>query len=190
MIFSDRDIEKSLKEKSIIVKPKPDLKKQLGPASLDFRLGKEFRVFNSKKKPYIDPLNKETFDDLTSLVRLRKGEYFVIHPGEFILGMTSEELTLPNDIGARIEGRSSWGRLGLIIHSTAGYIDPGFKGRLTLEISDIGTLPILLYPGMKICQLAFERLSSPAKVPYNKRGSSKYYGNQLPTSSRIYKDNL
>jgi dCTP deaminase len=190
MIFSDQDIEKSLKKKKIIVNPAPDLNNQLGPASLDFKLGKEFRVFDSNKKPYINPLDKETFDNLTNLVRIEEKEHFIIHPGEFVLGITMEELTLPDDIGARIEGRSSWGRLGLIIHSTAGYIDPGFKGRLTLEISNIGSLPILLYPGMKICQLAFEGLSSPAKIPYNKRKSSKYYGNQLPTSSKIYKDNL
>lgn len=190
MIFSDREIKKYLKEKRIIIKPKPVLSKQLGPASLDLRLGKEFRVFNSIKKSYIDPLNPKTFKNLTKLIRIKGKKPLILHQREFILAVTLEEITLPNDVGARIEGRSSWGRLGLIIHSTAGYVDPGFKGCLTLEMSNIGTLPILLYPGMKICQLAFESLTSPAENPYSKRKSSKYYGNQLPTESKIYKDSL
>lgn len=190
MIFSDREIKKYLKEKRIIIKPKPVLSKQLGPASLDLRLGRGFRIFNSTKKPYINPLDHKTFKNLTKLVEIKGKKPFILHKGEFVLSTTVEEITLPNDVGARIEGRSSWGRLGLIVHSTAGYVDPGFKGRLTLEMSNIGILPILLYPGMRICQLAFESLTSPAENPYSKRKSSKYYGNQLPTESKIYKDSL
>ena len=190
MIFSDQEIKKYLKEKRIIIKPKPALSKQVGPASLDLRLGRTFRIFNSVKKPYIDPLDHQTFKDLTKLIKIKGKEPFILHPGEFVLAVTLEEVTLPNDVGARIEGRSSWGRLGLIVHSTAGYVDPGFKGRLTLEMSNIGILPILLYPGMRICQLALESLSSPAKTPYSKKKDSKYYKNQLPTESRIYKDNV
>ena len=190
MIFSDQEIRKYLKDKRIIIKPKPVLSKQLGPASLDLRLGRKFRVFNSIKKAYIDPLDRKTFKNLTKLISIKGKEPFILHQGEFVLANTLEEVTLPNDVGARIEGRSSWGRLGLIVHSTAGYVDPGFKGRLTLEMSNIGILPILLYAEMKICQLAFESLTSPAKNPYSKRKSSKYYGDQLPTESRIYKDNF
>lgn len=190
MIFSDREIIKYLKEKKIILKPKPVLSKQLGPASLDLRLGSEFRIFNSIKKSYIDPLDHQTFKNLTKLIKIKDKEPFILHPGGFVLAITLEEVALPNDVGARIEGRSSWGRLGLIVHSTAGYVDPGFKGRLTLEMSNIGILPILLYPGMRICQLAFESLTSPSKNPYSKRKDSKYYGNQHPTESRIYKDDI
>lgn len=188
MILSDRDIKKYIEQGKIRIKPVPDLKKQLGPASLDFRLGNEFRIFNHIKKPFIDPKDPNTFKNLTKLIKVQNGKPFILQPNHFILAVTLEEIFLPNDIGARIEGRSSWGRLGLIIHSTAGYIDPGFRGRLTLEMSNIGMLPILLYPGMRICQIAFEHLSSPAEIPYPKRKSSKYFGDKLPRESKIYKD--
>ena len=125
---------------------------------------------------------------MTKKVRVEKGSSFVLQPKQFILGVTLEEIEVPDDIGARIEGRSSWGRLGIIIHSTAGYIDPGFRGRLTLEISNIGMLPVLLYPKMRICQIAFESLSSPAKIPYYKKKDVKYFGDTEPQESRIHKD--
>ena len=188
MILSDQELEKYIKQKKIIFKPSLDLSNQLGPASLDLKLGNEFRTFNSRKKTFIDPLDKQTFKNLTKLVKIKDKQHLVLHPGDFILGVTLEEITLPDDLGARIEGRSSWGRLGLIVHSTAGYVDPGFKGRLTLEILNVGNLSILLHPGIKICQLAIEKLSSPAKNSYAKRKSSKYCNNNLPTESKIYKD--
>lgn len=188
MLLSDRDIKKYFREGKIIIKPKPVWGKQLGPASLDIRLGREFRVFNHIEKPYIDPRKHNTFRGLTSLKKVRKNRPFVLQPSHFILAVTLEEITLPDNIGARIEGRSSWGRIGLLVHSTAGYIDPGFKGRLTLEMSNIGMVPILLYPGMKICQLAFETLSSPARIPYSKKKGAKYFGDRLPQESKIYKD--
>jgi len=188
MILSDRDIKKYIKEGKIKIQPKPILAKQLGPASLDIRLGNAFRVFNHTRKPYIDPKDHQTFKGLTKLVKIRNNQSFVFQPGQFILAATLEEISLPNDIGARIEGRSSWGRLGIIVHSTAGYIDPGFKGCLTLEMSNIGMLPVLLYPGMRICQLAFENLTSPAEIPYPKKKDSKYFGDKLPQESKIYKD--
>ncbi|MGB9680776.1 MAG: dCTP deaminase [Minisyncoccia bacterium] len=169
------------------MKPFPDFSTQLGPASLDIRLGQEFRIFNSNKKPFIDPKDPESFLGLTKLVKIKEGEKFILHPREFVLGVTYEEIHLPADIGARIEGRSSWGRLGLIIHSTAGYIDPGFKGKLTLEISNIGNIPIVLYSKIKICQLAFEILSSPAKIPYSERKNSKYGGKHVQ-ESKIHLD--
>jgi len=188
MILSDRDIKKYIKENKIGIKPKPNFKKQLGPASIDFKLGKEFRVFNHIKKPFIDPKDKSSFKGLTKKEIATKNNPFVLQPNQFTLGVTAEELYISEEVGARIEGKSSWGRLGLIIHSTAGYIDPGFKGRLTLEMLNIGQVPILLYPGVKICQIAFESLSSPAEVSYSKRKSSKYYGDQEPQESKIYKE--
>jgi len=188
VILSDRDIKKYIEEGKIKVAPKPNFEIQLGPASLDFRLGNEFRVFNHTVKPYIDPKDPKTFHNLTEIVKVSKNKPFVLQPSQFILGITLEEIELPDDIGARIEGRSSWGRLGIIVHSTAGYIDPGFKGRLTLEISNIGMLPILLYPGMRICQIAFETLSSPAEKPYPKKKDAKYFGDMDPQESKIHKD--
>ena len=188
MILSDREIEKYIKQKKIIFKPSLVLSNQLGPASVDLKLGNEFRIFNSREKSFVDPLDKKTFKNLTKLIRIKDKQHLVLHPGDFILGVTSEEITLPDDIGARIEGRSSWGRLGIIIHTTAGYVDPGFRGRLTLEILNVGKLSIFLYPGIKICQLALEKLSSPAKNSYAKRKSSKYCNDNLPTESKIYKD--
>ena len=188
MILSDRDIKKYIKGKRIIIKPEPIFAQQLGPASLDIRLGNEFRVFNHAKKPYIDPKDSKTFRNLTKLGKVKDNQSFILQPGQFILAATFEEITLPDDIGARIEGRSSWGRLGIIVHSTAGYIDPGFKGNLTLEMTNIGMLPVVLYPGIKICQIAFENLSSPAEIPYSKKKGSKYFGDKLPTESKIYKD--
>lgn len=188
MILSDKDIKKYIQAKKIVIKPQPIWSKQLGPASLDIRLGKEFRVFNHIKKPYIDPKKQETFQGLTQLVKIKNNQPFIIQPNHFVLAVTLEELKLPDDIGARIEGRSSWGRMGLLVHSTAGYIDPGFKGKLTLEMNNIGMVPILLYPEMKICQLAFELLSSPAKTPYCRKKGAKYFNDQLPQESKIYKD--
>jgi len=188
MILSDRDIKDFFQKGKIKIIPEPDWKVQLGPASVDFRLGKEFRIFNHASKPYIDPKKKETFHNLTKTVKAKNQSPFVLQPGQFILGVTLEEIELPDDIGARIEGRSSWGRLGIVVHSTAGYIDPGFRGRLTLEISNIGMLPILLYPGMRLCQIAFETLSSPAMVPYYKKKDVKYFGDMRPQESKIHKD--
>jgi len=188
MILSDRDIKNFFKEGKIKIIPEPKWEIQLSPASVDFRLGEEFRVFNHATSPYIDPQKEETFHNLTNKIKVQKGSSFVLQPRQFILGVTLEEIELPDDIGARIEGRSSWGRLGIIIHSTAGYIDPGFRGRLTLEISNIGMLPVLLYPGMRLCQIAFETLSSPALIPYNKKKDVKYFGDREPQESRIHKD--
>ncbi len=188
MILSDRDIKKYIEEGKIKIHPLPDFEIQLGPASLDVRLDNIFRVFNHTQVPYIDPKNKSTFEHLTEVVKVEENKPFVLQPGQFILASTLEEVELPDDIGARIEGRSSWGRLGIIVHSTAGYIDPGFKGKITLEMSNIGMLPVLLYPGMRICQLSFEKLSSPAQKPYPQKKDAKYFGDQLPQESRIYKD--
>lgn len=188
MILSDKDIKEYIQKGKIKIDPLPDFETQLGPASLDVRLDNVFRVFNHTQIPYIDPKDKSTFENLTKIVQIEKDKPFVLQPGQFILASTLEEIELPPEIGARIEGRSSWGRLGIIVHSTAGYIDPGFKGKITLEMLNIGMVPVLLYPGTRICQLSFEKLSSPAQKPYPQKKDAKYFGDKLPQESKIYKD--
>ncbi len=185
MILSDQEIKKYLDEGKIQITPKPNLDEQLGSASLDLRLDSEFMIFEHTKNPYIDTRNPETFRDITRLVKIKDDEPFVFHPGEFILASTEEEVFLPNDIAARIDGRSSLGRLGIVIHSTAGHIDPGFKGKIVLEMENIGMIPILLYPKTRICQLVFEVLSSPTTKPYHKKAGAKYVNVKHPQESRL-----
>lgn len=201
MILSDRDIKRMLKSGHIKITPDPDLSTQLQPASFDLRLSSKFRIFKLTATPYIDPLDPDTFNEMTELTDIADGTHdqpllphmkkgqrpFVIHPGEFVLGMTKEFVALPDDITARVEGRSSLGRLGITIHSTAGYIDPGFTGNITLEITNIGSVPVLLHPEMRICQLAFETMSSPAEVDYAEKGG-KYAGATEPGQSKITED--
>jgi dCTP deaminase len=155
------------------------------PSSIDVRLDKFFRVFDNHKYPHIDPASDQS--DLTRQVEVAADETFVLHPGEFVLGSTYEVVGLPDDIAARLEGKSSLGRLGLLTHSTAGFIDPGFSGHVTLELANVATLPIKLYPGMKIGQLCFFRLSSPADHPYgSEKYGSRYQGQRGPTPSRSH----
>src|SRR6478672_4027902 len=156
------------------------------PSSIDVRLDKYFRLFDNHKYPYIDPAAEQP--DLTRLVEVSSEEdRFVLHPGEFVLGSTLETVSLPDDLAARVEGKSSLGRLGLLTHSTAGFIDPGFTGHVTLELSNVATLPILLWPGMKIGQLCFFRLTSAAEHPYgSERYGSRYQGQRGPTASRSF----
>src|SRR3989344_7431492 len=158
MILADRDIKRALRERRIVVKPAPTLSEQLGSSSLDLRLGYHFRVFKHRRQPYVDPLDPETMQGMTEEIMISKKEPYVIQPREFVLASVLEWVELPDDIAARIDGRSSLGRLGLVIHSTAGHIDPGFHGSITMELSNIGMMPILLYPKMRICQLVFEPL--------------------------------
>ena len=172
VILSDRDVKKYLKSGKLKVEP-IDLEKQIMPVGIDLRLGNEFRIFKMNHKSHIDP-SKDNFEGITQLIRLEDGNPFILHPGEFILGVTKEYIELPKDIAARIDGRSSLGRMGIIVHSTAGRVDPGFKGALTLEITNIGKLPVSLFPGMKFCSLVFEKTSSPVEKGYNKVG--KYAG--------------
>lgn len=185
MILSDKDIKKYIKEGKIIIKPKPNFKRQLGSASFDLRLGNEFRVFEHTKKPFIDTKDPKTFKNITQLIKLKNKEAFVFQPNQFVLAVTLEEVSLPDDIAARIDGRSSLGRLGIVVHSTAGHVDPGFRGRINLEMENIGMIPILLYPGTRICQLVFESLSSPVKVPYFKKKGAKYLDTKFPEESRL-----
>ena len=153
------------------------------PSSVDVRLDRFFRLFDNHRYPYIDPAEDQP--ELTRLVETPAGEAFILHPGEFVLGSTYEEVALPDDIAARLEGKSSLGRLGLLTHSTAGFIDPGFTGHVTLELSNVATLPIMLWPGMKIGQMCFFLLSSPAEQPYGSAAYlSRYQGQRGPTASR------
>jgi len=185
MILSDADIRSQVDEGRIVVKPFEESMVQ--PSSLDVRLDHQFRVFQNHRYQVIDV--KKRMDDLTELVQVSGDEPFMLHPGEFVLGSTLEWVGLPNDIAGRLEGKSSLGRLGLVTHSTAGFIDPSFEGHLTLELSNLANLPITLYQGMKIGQIAFFKLSSPAEVGYGSAQlRSKYKGQRGPTASRYWEN--
>ncbi|HEU4540689.1 MAG TPA: dCTP deaminase [Jiangellaceae bacterium] len=183
MLMSDRDIRAAIDSKRVVLEPfDADM---VQPSSIDVRLDRYFRVFENHRYPHIDPAEDQP--DLTRLVEPAGQEPFVLHPGEFVLASTYEIVTLGNDISARLEGKSSLGRLGLLTHSTAGFIDAGFSGHLTLELSNVATLPIKLWPGMKIGQLCFFGLSSPAEEPYGSgRAGSRYQGQRGPTPSRSH----
>jgi dCTP deaminase len=181
VLLSDRDIRKELAAGRVVLDPLDD--DMVQPSSVDVRLDRFFRLFDNHKYAVIDPAQHQP--DLTRLVEVEGDDAFVLHPGEFVLGSTFETVTLPDDVAARLEGKSSLGRLGLLTHSTAGFIDPGFSGHVTLELSNVATLPIQLWPGMKIGQLCFFRLSSPAEHPYGSdRYGSRYQGQRGPTASR------
>ena len=183
MLLSDRDIRARLASGSVKIDPTEDAYVQ--PASVDVRLDKEFLLFDTHKHAVIDPAHQQ--DEIMRRVVVSGDEPFVLHPGEFVLGATYERVSLPADIAARLEGKSSLGRLGLLTHSTAGFIDPGFTGHVTLELSNTATMPILLYPGMKIGQLCFFQLSSPAAAPYGQGAhGSRYQGQRGPSPSRSY----
>ncbi|MFI5528793.1 dCTP deaminase [Kitasatospora sp. NPDC051853] len=183
MLLSDSDIRAEIDKGRVSIDPfDPTM---IQPSSIDVRLDRFFRVFENHRYPHIDPAEEQP--DLTRLVEPEGDEAFILHPGEFVLASTYEVITLPDDVASRLEGKSSLGRLGLLTHSTAGFIDPGFSGHVTLELSNVATLPIKLYPGMKIGQLCLFRLSSPAEHPYgSERYGSRYLGQRGPTASRSY----
>ena len=183
MLISDRDIRAEIDSQRIVLEPYDPAMVQ--PSSVDVRIDKFFRLFDNHKYAHIDPAEEQP--ELTRLVEVEPNEPFILHPGEFVLGSTWERVTLPDDVAARLEGKSSLGRLGLLTHSTAGFIDPGFTGHVTLELSNVATLPITLWPGMKIGQLCFFRLSSPSEFPYGSaRYGSRYQGQRGPTPSRSW----
>jgi dCTP deaminase len=185
MILSDRTIKESIASGRIVIDPYDESYVQ--PSSIDLRVDRFFRVFENHRYPYINP--KEPQEDLTVLVEVSDHEPFILHPGEFVLGSTLERVQLGNDIVARLEGKSSLGRIGLLIHSTAGFVDPGFDGYLTLELSNVANLPIAIYPGMKIGQISFYQLTTAADHPYgSERADSKYQGQRGPTPSRVHQD--
>src|SRR6195952_1814350 len=183
MLLSDGDIRAEVKADRLRLQPWDA--ELVQPSSIDVRLDRYFRVFNNSQYTHIDPSLQQ--DELTSLVEPAGDEPFVLHPGEFVLGSTLEIVTLPDDLASRLEGKSSLGRLGLITHATAGFIDPGFSGHITLELSNVANLPITLWPGMKIGQLCVFKLSSPAEHPYgSERYGSRYQGQRGPTPSRSF----
>ena len=185
MVLSDRDIRAQLEAGRLIVEPLAE--DALQPASIDIRLDREFRVFRNHRESFIDV--RVPVDDLTELEVVADDEAFVLHPGEFVLGSTLERVVIPDDLVARVEGKSSLGRLGLLVHATAGYVDPGWDGHLTMELSNVANLPIKLYFGMKIGQLSIHELSSAAERPYGSPGlRSKYQGQTGPTASRGWVD--
>jgi dCTP deaminase len=185
MILSDRTIREEIDAGRIRIEPfDPDA---IQPSSVDLHVDAQFRVFANSRYPYIDV--KSPMPDLTDLVEVHEGEPFILHPGEFVLGSTRERVGIPDDMVARLEGKSSLGRLGLLIHSTAGYVDPGWDGYLTLELSNVANLPITIYPGMKIGQISFFRLTTEADRPYgSKETGSKYQGQRGPTASRFFEE--
>nr|WP_233613797.1 dCTP deaminase [Leucobacter edaphi] len=183
VLLSDRDINAELESGRIGLTPSDASMVQ--PSSVDVRLDRYFRLFDNHKYAVIDPAQEQP--ELTRLIEVDPEEGFILHPGEFVLGSTFEQVSLPDDIAARLEGKSSLGRLGLLTHSTAGFIDPGFTGHVTLELSNVATLPIRLWPGMKIGQLCFFKLSSPAERPYGAGATfSRYLGQRGPTASRSH----
>jgi len=183
VILSDRTLREELAAGRIVIDPLDETCIQ--PSSVDLHVDGLFRVFRNHTTPFIDP--KQPQDDLTELVEVDDGDAFVLHPGEFVLGSTLEHVGLPDDLVARLEGKSSLGRLGLLIHSTAGFVDCGFRGHLTLELSNVANLPIAIYPGMKIGQISFLRMTTAADVPYGSDATgSKYQGQRGPTASRSY----
>ena len=183
MLLSDRDIRSEIESGRVGIDPYDP--KMIQPSSIDVRLDKFFRVFENHKYEVIDPSKEQP--ELTREIEVGNDEHFILHPGEFVLASTYEVVTLPDDIAARLEGKSSLGRLGLLTHSTAGFIDPGFSGHITLELSNVANLPVKLYPGMKIGQLCLVKLSSAAENPYGSAVyGSRYQGQRGPTASRSW----
>lgn len=183
MLLSDRDLRSAIQTGDLVLDPFDEA--MIQPSSIDVRLDRLFRVFNNSKYTHIDP--KLPQEELTTLVEVDGDEPFILHPGEFVLGSTLEHVTIPADLAGRLEGKSSLGRLGLVTHATAGFIDPGFTGHITLELSNAANLPIALYPNMKVGQLALFRMTSAAESPYGTGAlGSKYQGQRGPTASKAY----
>lgn len=188
MILSDRDIKKAIKQQRIIITPPLDYTTQFGSCSIDLRLGDTFRVFDHSKYPYIDPMRKDYSNEITKEVHVKTGEHFIMQPGDFVLAVTLESVKIPIDLMGRLEGRSSLGRLGLVVHSTASVFDPGWDGNPVLELGNLGRMAISLTPGMRICAMTFEELSSAADVPYTKKKHAKYVFQNGPGESKIHQE--
>ncbi|MBV9468791.1 MAG: dCTP deaminase [Abitibacteriaceae bacterium] len=184
MVLSDVDIQAALESGEIKITPTPDFQTQLGACSVDMRLGNEFRIFERTRNAFIDPRGHIDWDSFTRVIKVSEDEPFIMHPQELVLAATVEEISLSNHVLGRLEGRSSLGRLGIIVHGTAPLFYPGFSGRAVMELGNIGPMPVALYPDMRICSFTFERLSSPSSRPY--RG--KYMGQSGPLGSRLQRD--
>ncbi len=185
MVLSDRDIKNAIKEGRIKITPKPDYKTQLGSCSIDMHLSNKFRIFRKSSYPYIDLQGKIDTSEIMEEIIVSKGKPFIMQPGDFALATVVENLELADDIIGRIEGRSSLGRLGIIVHGTASVFDAGWIGVPTMELGNLGVMPIALYPGMRICSFTFEELSSPAEVPYRLKPNNKYAGQKSPLASKL-----
>ncbi len=185
MVLSDKDIKKYLSSGKIKITPLPDLKTALGSCSVDLRLGRSFRVFEHSRFAYIDPHDKSLSDEITKIVEVKEKEPFILQPADFVLATTIESFTLPDYLLARLEGRSSLGRLGIVVHSTASIFEPGWHGKVVMELGNLGRMPVALYPGMRVCALTFEKLTTPAEVPYNRKRSAKYLNQNSPQPSKI-----
>src|SRR3990172_3851152 len=188
MVLSDRDIKKAFLQGRIQISPKPNLKEQLGSCSIDLRLGNVFRIFEYSKNPYIDPSKKDYSNEITREVTVKNGEKFIIQPGDFVLAITLEKVKIAPDLMGRLEGRSSLGRLGLVVHSTASIFDPGWDGNPVLELGNLGRMAISLTCGMRICAMTFEELSTPAENPYTKKSKAKYAFQKGPDESKIHEE--
>lgn len=188
MVLSDKDIKQAIKDKRIVVTPALDYKIQLGSCSIDLRLGNVFRVFEHSRKPYIDPAKKDYSNEITSPITLKDGEQFIMQPGDFVLAVTLEKVSIPTDLMGRLEGRSSLGRLGIVVHSTASIFDPGWDGKCVLELGNLGRMAVALTVGMRICAMTFEELSSEADVPYSQKKHAKYKIQEGPEESRIHQE--
>ncbi len=188
-VLSDKDILEALKQGTLVIdSPRGNIEKEVHASSVDLRLSNTFKVYEHSQIAILDPRKKDGISKMTRTIIADKEKPFIIQPGEFILGVTEEKITVPNNLVVRVEGRSSLGRLGIIVHATAGYVDPGFSGTITLEISNINRLPIALYPGMRFCQIAIEEMTSEVLEPYSKKESSKYQNQVLPQESKIEND--
>lgn len=190
MILSDKDIRKYLEQGRIKINPKPDLREQLGPCSLDLHLGNSFKRFKSTQYPYLDLKRTTNFEKFMEEIKIKEGNSFILQPREFVIAVTKEEIILPADIMGRLDGRSSFGRLGLVVHSTAARFDPGWKGKAVMELSNLGIMPIILYAGMRICSMTFETLSSASEIPYFRQKNHKYLGQKTAVASRLTKEDL
>ncbi len=192
MILSDRDIKKAIKQGRIQITPKPNFKVQLGPCSIDLHLGNRFAVFKHSKHPFVDLKKPAPMEGIMQEIMVKKGAAFVMQPGDFALVTTVENLKLADDIVGKIEGRSSLGRLGIIVHGTASIFDPGWDGKPTMELGNLGVMPVALYPGMRVCAFTFEELSSPAEEPYNKKhtGTGNVYLKQKSAKPKITKKTI
>jgi dCTP deaminase len=184
MVLSDTDIHKYIAQGKIKITP-PLPPEQFGSCSVDFRLGHEFSVFEHSRHPFIDLKDRTAIQELMRTITVPPGEHFILQPHEFALAITEETLELDDDVLGRLEGRSSLGRIGIIVHGTAGLFDPGWSGKATLELSNLGRMPVALYPGMRICSFTFEQLSSRVAVPYSKKVGNKYAGQNRPLASKL-----
>jgi dCTP deaminase len=189
MVLSDRDIIDALKSGRIRIDPEPDLERQLGSVSVDFRLGRTFMVFEHSRFSYIDPRHPQSIGDAMRTIEVAEDEPFIMQPGDFALASTIESLELADDILGRLEGRSSIARLGITVHSTAAVFEPGWIGTATMELSNLGRMAVALYPGMRICAFSFETVSSPVMMPYRKKQNAKYAGQQTPRASLLSEEN-